>query len=49
MFRQTFGGLVSKWRIGETGYYICADKAFSIVSPCRAIPRCSTRTFWTLG
>ena len=32
LFRQTFGGLLSKWRIGETGFYICADKAYSRVA-----------------
>ena len=32
LFRQTFGGMLSKWRIGETGFYICADKAYSIVA-----------------
>ena len=31
-FRQTIGGMLSKWRIGETGFYICADKAFSRVA-----------------
>ena len=32
LFRQTFGGMLSKWRIGETGFYLCADKAYSIVA-----------------
>lgn len=32
LFRKTFGGLLSKWRIGETGFYICADKAYSLVA-----------------
>ena len=32
LFRQTFGGMLSKWRIGETGFYLCADKACSRVA-----------------
>ena len=32
LFRQTFGGMLSTWRIGETGFYLCADKACSNVA-----------------
>jgi len=31
-FGQIVGGLLSKWRIGETGFYISADKAYSRVA-----------------
>ena len=32
LFRQTFGGMLSKWRIGEAGFCLCADKARSRVA-----------------
>ena len=50
LFRQTFGGLLSKWRIGETGFYICADKAYSRVAvPVPGYPEMFDMNLMDLG
>ena len=50
LFRQTFGGMLSKWRIGETGFYICADKAYSIVAvPVPGHPDAFDRNLMSIG
>ena len=50
LFRQTFGGLLSKWRIGETGFYLCADKAYSIVAlPVPGHPEAFDRNLMEIG
>ena len=50
LFRQTFGGMLSKWRIGETGFYLCADKAYSIVAvPVPGHPEAFGRNLMDIG
>ena len=50
LFRQTFGGMLSKWRIGETGFYLCADKAYSIVAvPVPDHPEAFDRNLMSIG
>ena len=50
LFRQTFGGLLSKWRIGETGFYICADKAYSRVAvPVPGYPEMFDKNLMDIG
>ena len=50
LFRQTFGGMLSKWRIGETGFYLCADKAYSIVAvPVPGHPEAYDQNLMTIG
>ena len=50
LFRQTFGGLLSKWCIGETGFYICADKAYSRVAvPVPGHPEAFDRNLMDIG
>ena len=50
LFRQTFGGMLSKWRIGETGFYLCADKAYSIVAvPVPGYPEAFGRNLMDIG
>ena len=50
LFRQTFGGMLSKWRIGESGFYICADKAYSIVAvPVPGHPEALDRNLMNIG
>lgn len=50
LFRQTFGGMLSKWRIGETGFYLCADKAYSIVAvPVPAHPEAFDKNLMDIG
>ena len=50
LFRQTFGGMLSKWRIGETGFYLCADKAYSLVAvPVPDHPEAFGRNLMNIG
>ena len=50
LFRQTFGGMLSKWRIGETGFYLCADKAYSLVAvPVPGHPEAFDRNLMDIG
>ena len=50
LFRQTFGGMLYKWSIGETGFYICADKAYSIVAvPVRGHPEAFGQNLMNIG
>lgn len=50
LFRQTFGGMLSKWRIGETGFYLCADKAYSIVAiPVPGHPEAFDKNLMDIG
>jgi len=49
-FAQMVGGLLSKWRIGETGYYISADKAYSrVVVPVPDNPEAFDKSLFDLG
>ena len=50
LFRQTFGGMLSKWSIGETGFYLCADKAYSRVAvPVPGHPEAMNRNLMDIG
>jgi len=49
-FRKMIGGLLSKWCIGETGFYICAEHAFSLVAvPAPGHPDIVDRKLADLG
>ena len=49
-FRQTIGGMLSRWSIGETGFYLCADKAYSVVAvPVPGHPELFDRSLLDIG
>ncbi len=49
-FRETFSGMLSKWCIGESGFFICADKSTSlVVVPVPGHPEMMNKSLLELG